>query len=101
MRKGRSKKVLLLHAPFGKKWKKISSISPPLGLLYLASPLQREGYNVSLIDLNVDHLMKKELMKTFKEQDFVLITCYAGTINNVRKTIKCIKKANSSVIICC
>ncbi|MFQ5980186.1 MAG: B12-binding domain-containing radical SAM protein [Candidatus Heimdallarchaeota archaeon] len=101
MRKGLGKKVLLLHAPFGKKWKKISSMSPPLGLLYLASPLQREGYNVSFIDLNVDHLTKKELMQTIKEQDFILITCYTGTINNVRKVIKCIRKANSSINICC
>ena len=53
------KNVLLLHAPFNKyifnkNWRNLKTLSPPLGLLYLGTPLIKNGYDVSFIDLNVD-----------------------------------------------
>ncbi|MFA5744404.1 MAG: hypothetical protein WC936_06340, partial [Candidatus Nanoarchaeia archaeon] len=65
------KKVLLLHASFidysfGNDWKENESLSPPLGLLYLASPLIRENYEVSYVDLNVDKFAKEEFLKLLK-----------------------------------
>jgi radical SAM superfamily enzyme YgiQ (UPF0313 family) len=70
-------------------------------LLYLASPLKKKGFNVSLVDLNVEHLQKEELINLIKKQDFILITCYSGTINNVKKIIKIINKVKKQAIICC
>lgn len=100
------KNVLLLHAPvnkytFSKGWNANKYLSPPLGLLYLGSPLQREGYNVSFVDLNVDHFKKTEFMDILKEQDFILITCFSYTINNVEKIIKDIKNVNEKGVILC
>lgn len=101
-----NRKILLLHAPFkkyafGKDWELTESIGPPIGLLYLASPLIQEGYKLSFIDLNVDNLEKREFLNLLKEQNFILISCYTGTIKNVKKIIKDIKKVNTDAFILC
>ncbi|MFX1286077.1 MAG: B12-binding domain-containing radical SAM protein [Promethearchaeota archaeon] len=106
MEKGRSKNVLLLHAPFneysfGKRWKANKSLAPPLGLLYLGAPLLREGYNVTFLDLNVDKLSRKEFLKIITVQDFILITCYTLVLNNVQKIIKDIQEVNPKGFILC
>jgi radical SAM superfamily enzyme YgiQ (UPF0313 family) len=105
-RRIQGKKVLLLHAPyneyaFGKKWKANRSLSPPLGLLYLGSPLLKEDYNVLFIDLNVDRMSRKEFLNIIEVHDFILITCYTLTLNNVKKIIKDIKKVNKKAHILC
>jgi len=105
-RRIQGKKVLLLHAPyneyaFGKKWKVNRSLSPPLGLLYLGSPLLKEDYNVLFIDLNVDRMSRKEFLNIIEVHDFILITCYTLTLNNVKKIIKDIKKVNKKAHILC
>jgi radical SAM superfamily enzyme YgiQ (UPF0313 family) len=72
-------KVLLLLPPmnqyaFGKEWRAADVVLPPVGLLYLASPLIKSGYNVELIDLNVDRLDKSDFYKIVKGKDFILIS---------------------------
>ncbi len=99
--KNLGKNVLLLHVPFDKRREVIKSLLPPLGLLYLASPLQKKGYNVALLDLNVDNVKRKELRQIIQDQNFILITCYSEAINNVKKIINYIKKVNNNAIICC
>ncbi|MFA5333947.1 MAG: radical SAM protein [Candidatus Nanoarchaeia archaeon] len=100
------KKILLLHASFmdysfDNEWKENESLSPPLGLLYLASPLIKEGHEVTYVDLNVDKFAKEEFLKLLKEQEFLLITCYTGTISNVLKIIKDARKINPKLCIIC
>ena len=100
------KKALLLHAPFkkytfNKNWRKLKTLSPPLGLLYLGTPLIKNGYKVSFIDLNVDKFTKKDFLNQIRKQDFILITCFDGTIHNVIKIIKDIKKVNQNGHIIC
>ncbi len=69
------------------------SLSPPLGLLYLATSLIDEGYNINFIDLNVDNFKnKKEFLNIIEENKYVFLSDYTGTINNVRKIIKDINK---------
>ncbi len=106
MKEDPGKNILLLHVPiaqytFGKKWKATKGLSPPLGLLYLGSPLLREGYNVKFLDLNVDKLSRKEFLKIIEVQDFFLITCYTLTINNVKQIIQDIKEVNNKGVILC
>ncbi|MFX1255838.1 MAG: B12-binding domain-containing radical SAM protein, partial [Promethearchaeota archaeon] len=100
------KNVLLLHAPagkyaFGKNWRRNKILAPPLGLLYLGSSLLKEGYNVSYVDLNVDHFKKIEFLELLKESNFILITCFSYTIHNVEKIIKDIKRVNEKAYILC
>lgn len=106
MKEATGKKVLLLHPPFnqytfGREWKENKSLSPPLGLLYLGSPLQREEFKVSLVDLNVDKFTKREFLNLIKNQDFILMTCYANAMNNIMKIIKDIKEVNKKGLILC
>ena len=98
--------VLLLHAPinkyqFGKKWKESKNISPPLGLLYLGTPLQREGYKVTFVDLNVDFFVLDKFLDFVKKFDFILITCLTATIYNVKELIEKIKMVHKSGVIIC
>ncbi|MFX1537255.1 MAG: B12-binding domain-containing radical SAM protein, partial [Promethearchaeota archaeon] len=106
MKKDPGKNVLLLNAPvgkyaFGKQWRRNWSLTPPLGLLYMASSLLREGYNVSFVDLDTDHFEKAEFMDLLKESNFILITCFSYNINNVEKIIRDIKRANEKAFILC
>lgn len=106
MKNNLGRNVLLLHAPlneykFDNEWIENRSLSPPLGLLYLGAPLQKGGFNVSFIDLNVDHFKKADFLDILKEQDFVLITCFSYTIRNIKKIIKDIKSVNEKAAILC
>lgn len=100
------RQVLLLFPPFGHyafgdKWEETESILPPLGLLYLATPLLKENYDVELMDLNVDKLEKRQFIKIIKDKDFILISCFTDSFENVQKIIRDIRKVNKKVFIIC
>ena len=74
-------KILLLFPAinkyaFGKDWEETESFLPPLGLLYLATPLIKKGHDVELIDFNIDNISKKEFIDKVKSCDFFLISCF-------------------------
>ena len=100
------KKVLILFPPFndcffGKKWKRSDSPFVPLGILYLATPLVKAGYNVRIIDFHVDHLDEDQYYNSLKDADFILISCFTFAIYNVQRIIKDIKSTNSEATIIC
>ena len=89
-------RVLILFPPFhdnlyGEKWKKSESPFAPLGINYLATPLVKAGYQVSIIDLQVDHLSKLQYFNSFKNTDFVLISCFTFAYNIFRKLYTILK----------
>jgi radical SAM superfamily enzyme YgiQ (UPF0313 family) len=81
------------------KWKSSESPSPPLGLMYLATPLIHEGYNVNFIDLSVEELDKEQYFDILTRSDFILITCFTRALVNVKKIITDIKKINKNAYI--
>ncbi|MBU1976140.1 MAG: B12-binding domain-containing radical SAM protein [Nanoarchaeota archaeon] len=98
--------ILLLHPPFkelkfGKAWEGIDSIAPPLGLMYLATPLIKKGHKVNYIDLNVDQLTKKQFESIIKKNDIICISCYTDALDNVKKIIKLIRGIDKNKIIIC
>ena len=100
------KRVLILFSPFndhlyGEEWKKSESPFAPLGLLYLATPLVKAGYIVSIIDFQVDHLNKAQYFNNYKNADWALISCYTFANNNIQKIIHDIKITNDKAIIIC
>jgi radical SAM superfamily enzyme YgiQ (UPF0313 family) len=100
------KRVLILFPPFhdilyGEKWKKSESPFSPLGLNYLATPLVKAGYQVSIIDLQVDHLNKNQYFSSLKNTDYVLISCFTFAYNNIQKIIRDIKVTNEKAVIIC
>jgi radical SAM superfamily enzyme YgiQ (UPF0313 family) len=100
------KRVLMLFPPFfphfyGEKWRKSESIFPPLGLLYIATPLVKAGYTVKIIDLQVDFLSKHQYSDHIENSDFILISCFTFAIENIQKIIHEIKSINEKTKIIC
>lgn len=101
-----NKNVLLLQAPFneflfGDQWKPFESLFAPVGLLYIASPILKSGYNVSFIDLNVEHFTEKDFYDVVKRQFFILISIYNHSVKNTIKIIKETRKIHNNAIIIC
>jgi anaerobic magnesium-protoporphyrin IX monomethyl ester cyclase len=99
----KGKSVLLMMPPFREynhgKWKSSESPSPPLGLMYLATPLIHEGYNVNFIDLSVEELDRQQYFDILRRSNFILITCFTRALVNVKKIINDIKKINKNAYI--
>jgi radical SAM superfamily enzyme YgiQ (UPF0313 family) len=100
------KKVLLLFPPFhedlyGENWLKSESPFPPLGLLYLATPLAKAGYHVSITDFQVDHLNKSQYFNNFRNTDYFLISCFTFAYTIIQKIIADIKNTNDKAVIIC
>ena len=97
---------MLLFPPFkdyqfGDNWSGTESLIPPLGLLYLAAPLIKAGYDVSFIDLCIEKFERKEFFNIIAEQDFILISCLTQSIEHTNKLIKDIKRCNSKAFVLC
>ncbi len=106
MNSAKGRNVLLIQPSFngyafGDKWKETESLTPPLGLMYLASPLISAGYNVKFIDLNVNKFERKKFIKQIKDNDFILISCYTDSLSNAKKIINDVKRFNNNTIILC
>ena len=106
MNSAKGRNVLLIQPSFsgyafGDKWKETESLTPPLGLMYLASPLISAGYNVRFIDLNVNKFERKKFIKQIKDNDFILISCYTDSLSSAKKIINDVKRFNNNTIILC
>jgi len=85
-------------------WKEVASSWPSLGLLYIASVLEREGHFVSYLDCSAEHLTvsdTKEKLKMYFPFDFVLITATTPLIKNALKIANSAKKTykNTKVVL--
>lgn len=106
MTKTITKNILLVHSSFkdyafGKKWEENPSLTPPLGLLYLGTPLLKAGHNVTYTDLNIDKYTEEKFFDLIKQQDFILISCYTDTMPNTRALIQDIRKQSPDTIVMC
>lgn len=94
-------KVLLINPPTTtdvETAKVIGLKAPPLGLAYLAAVLEREGYDVKILDSPVlDHSfedVKREVKKL--DPDLVGVTSTTPTIYDAMKTVKTVKEAKDN-----
>lgn len=100
------KRVLILFPPFhehlyGDKWKRSESPFAPLGINYIATPISRAGYSVSVIDLQVDHLDEVQYLDKFRNADFILISCFTFALDIIQIIIRDIRYANGDAVIIC
>ncbi|MFH1234821.1 MAG: cobalamin-dependent protein [Candidatus Diapherotrites archaeon] len=74
---------------------------PPLGLLYLAAVLEKEGHAVEVIDLDIDGFTEEGIGKKAKEGnfDFVGITSVTSTINNAFRIAESVKKESGKLTV--
>lgn len=90
-------KIQLFVAPggyFAERWRKGSSM-PPLGLLYIAAVLEREGHEIQIIPADILGLNFKQIQRKIKEfkPDIIGIT---STTENRFQSFKLIKKAKQA-----
>jgi anaerobic magnesium-protoporphyrin IX monomethyl ester cyclase len=98
--------VLLLFPPFtgyafGTEWKGSESLTPPLGLLYLAAPLAARGHRVRLLDLSIERLERQEFADIVAAQDCVLVSCYTQSIVHVGKLVEDVRRIQPRAFVLC
>jgi anaerobic magnesium-protoporphyrin IX monomethyl ester cyclase len=102
----RNKRVLLIdptfrELAFGDRWEPSPRLAPPLGLMYLATPLIEAGFDVEFIDLNVERFTVNQFVQKVRNRDFVGLTCFSASLESVQKLIPIIRKANPQAYIMC
>ena len=70
------------------------NIYVPLGLAYIAAVLEREGYNVEIIDLNVERINDEGLQRKIENTDIIGITGMITEYAEVLRLVDIVKKAN-------
>lgn len=80
--------------------KRASSITPPLGLCYLASVLEKNGHHVKIIDMEAENLTEKYLLNKIKKFDpeIVGLTCTTATYPIALEISKMVKEINNEII---
>ena len=80
---------------------KIFGVTPPLGLAYIAAILEKEKYDVSILDVPALNLTKKEAYEEIKKQkpDVVGVTCMSSTIKGALEAAQLAKKVGAIVVI--
>jgi len=96
-------KVLLVNPEYMQvygKYKHVARIGvfyPPLGLMYLAASLERDGHRVRLLDCEVENESLIDCLKSFKP-DMVGITSTTPLHHNAMELFNIVKKINSGII---
>jgi len=76
----------------------IESQNPPLGLLYLASSLEKNEHKVEIIDFCCEKFTEEKLKKAIENIDAVGLTVRSYGVNSVSYIIDFIKKQNENII---
>lgn len=105
-REAQGKKALLVFPPmqghiYGHRWRATESPSAPLGILYLATPLIKAGYQVRFIDFTVERLDQEGYYEALKDPNFILISCYSQAFYNIRKVIHDVRAVNREAVVIC
>jgi radical SAM superfamily enzyme YgiQ (UPF0313 family) len=80
---GKGLKFLFIYPSSGKfefasdKFGSSKSLLPPIGLLYLASILEQNGYETEIIDLNAEEINKESLRKSVLSSDVIGLTLHS------------------------
>lgn len=71
---------------YGKRFKRLGAVQPPLGMCYIAAVLEREGYNVRILDANCLGLLAPEVIPEIASFAPQLIGLYTTTMGSTRVT---------------
>ncbi len=99
-------KICLIDPPLSRpeyagKFKRIANVLPSLGLGYIAAVLEREGFDISIIDSRPLNTQEEELVGMLKEANPQIIGITATTLSypNACSVAKKIKDALSGVFL--
>lgn len=98
-----SMKCLLINPPMDydviKKEDSFEAYMPPLGLLYLASPLEKNGHKVKVIDFIAESFTDEKLNEEVAEVDLVGITIASQVVTSAKKITDLIKQFDPKKIV--
>ena len=88
--------VLLINPPVDysiiKKEFSFEAYMPPLGLLYIASPLKKHGHHVTVIDFVAEPFSDEKLQKEVPNVDMVGISVTSQVATSVKRVVESIKQ---------
>lgn len=96
--------ILLMTPPCIELYKglrDVAPISPPLGLLYVASVLEKKGMCLKVLDTFAENLDWHQIEETFKQYDpdILGLTCVTSTFGEVAKIAGIAKKNNPNILV--
>ena len=86
---------------FGPQWVKNPTITPPLGLLYIGVALERSGFKVRVLDLNVENVDREEFRRLVLDADLAGISVFTATRDVVRELIGEIRSVHPAIQVIC
>lgn len=92
-------KICFINAPYKEEVygdvKDVSLLEPPLGICYLAAMLEKENYEVSLIDAEAERLTTGDLVKKVNDINpgMICLTCTTPMVASVKRTAEALKSA--------
>jgi radical SAM superfamily enzyme YgiQ (UPF0313 family) len=89
-------RFLLINPPMDydiiKKEYSFEAYMPPLGLLYIATPLLNQGYDVKVIDFIAEPFSEEKLKEEVSKVDIICITVASQVATSAEKITKLIKE---------
>ena len=82
-----------------KKEYSFEAYMPPLGLLYLASPLEKRGHKIKLIDFIAEKFDEEKLKKEVSKVDVIGITITSQVVSSAKKIVEFIKQGYKNKIV--
>jgi anaerobic magnesium-protoporphyrin IX monomethyl ester cyclase len=89
-------KILLLN-PRLKTWS--PNVYVPLGLAYVAAALEQAGYDVEIVDLNVQKINSKDLHDKFRNSDLIGITGMITEYETILNLVEDVKNTNDEAVV--
>ena len=74
-----------------KKEYSFEAYMPPLGLLYIATPLEKKGYKIKLVDFIAEQYSDQKLKKEVSKVEVICITITSQVASSAKKIIELIK----------
>jgi radical SAM superfamily enzyme YgiQ (UPF0313 family) len=90
-------KICFVNAPYKEEVygnvKDVSLLEPPLGICYLASMLEKEGYDVNIIDAEAERLTIDALVKKVEDlkPNVIGLTCTTPMVSSVKRIAEALK----------
>lgn len=96
--------ILLMTPPcidLYKGLRDVAPISPPLGLLYVASVLEKKSASLKIMDAFAENLDWHQIEEKFKQYnpDILGLTCVTSTFGEVAKIAGIAKKSNPNITV--
>jgi len=86
---------------FGNRWQKNPTVTPPLGLLYVGGALERAGFTVRVLDLNVEKVARDEFCRMVKGADIIGLSVLTIARDIARELLDDIRSIAPTIKIIC